>query len=90
MDSRSIHLGVIDSISSRDFDDYFELSRKCIARGEICEIRQCKDKRSGEVKTAKVFRKSDLSDQALELVLKELRTLSKCDHPNIVKVHGAY
>lgn len=26
----------------------------------------------------------------MELVLKELKTLSKCDHPNIVKVHGAY
>ena len=39
MDSRSIHLGVIDSISSREFEDYFELSRKCIARGEICELR---------------------------------------------------
>ena len=39
MDSRSISLGVIDSIGIRAFDDYFELLRKCVARGELCEIR---------------------------------------------------
>eukprot|EP00347_Sterkiella_histriomuscorum_P003644 403363499 len=42
------------------------------------------------MKTCKVFRKSDLNDRSIELILKELATLAKLDHPNIVKVHGAY
>ncbi|CDW88817.1 protein kinase domain containing protein [Stylonychia lemnae] len=77
-------------MNPRNFEDYFELQRKCIARGELCEIRHVKDKRTGEIKTCKVFRKSDLNDKLMELIHEELVTLSKCDHPNIVKIHGAY
>jgi len=90
MDSRTISLGIVDSISARNFEDYYELQRRCIARGELCEIRHIKDKRTGEIKTCKVFRKSDLNERLMELIHKELEILSKCDHPNIVKVHGAY
>lgn len=91
MDSRNVSLGVIESISeTRTFDDYYEIQRKCIARGELCEIRQCKDKRTGEMKTCKVFRKSDLNDKSIELIQRELVILAKLDHPNIIKVHGAY
>lgn len=66
MDSKTIQLGVVTEISTKDFDDYYELSRRCIARGELCEIRHCKDKRSAEVKLAKVYRKADLpNDDAI-------------------------
>ena len=48
MDSRLIQLGVCTEISPKNFDDYYELSRKCLAHGELCEIREGIDKKTGD------------------------------------------
>lgn len=68
MDSRLIEVGVCIEICERNFEDYYELGRKCLARGELCEIREGLDKKSGQRRTFRVFRKQDLSEKDLELV----------------------
>ena len=57
MDSRLIQLGVCTEISPKNFDDYYELSRKCLAHGELCEIREGIDKKTGDKWTFRIFRK---------------------------------
>lgn len=80
MDSRQIQLGVCEEIGDKVFEDFYELSRKCIGRGELCEIRHCRDKRTGATKTVKVFRKSDFNDETRNLILKEMKILAYLDH----------
>lgn len=83
-------MGVCDEFSDKNFDDYYELKRKCIGRGELCEIRHCWDKRTGGTKTVKVFRKTDLNEKTKELIIKEMKILALLDHSNIAKVHEAF
>ncbi len=48
------------SVSSKSFSKYYDLTNKLICNGDIFELRQIKHKKSGEMKQAKIYRKSDL------------------------------
>ncbi|TNV79079.1 hypothetical protein FGO68_gene11603 [Halteria grandinella] len=90
MDSRTTFFGVFNHFSTRKFDTDYELSKKVLARGDQCEIRTILDRKSQENRTAKVYRKNELDERMLQLVKKEIETLSQLDHPNITKVHAVY
>jgi hypothetical protein len=72
MDSRSTFFGVFNNFSSRNFDDDYDLQRKCLARGDLCEIRQCIEKKTNEIRTVKIYRKSDLGEDLIHLVKNEI------------------
>jgi hypothetical protein len=62
VESRNLHFGIFDLWSNRPFEKDFELSKKCIARGDFCEIRICTDKRSNDVRTVKMYRKCEVDE----------------------------
>lgn len=90
MESKAIKLGVCQNINTKDFHEFYELTKKCLGWGEICEIWKAIDKRTGKTKTVKIFRKSDINEEIKKIVLHELHVLSELDHPNIVKVYEAF
>ena len=62
--------------------------KKVLVVGEIYEIRQCKNLRTHESLTVKVYRKHDLTDVMYEMIQRELDLLKRIEHPNIITVHN--
>ena len=61
--------------------------KKLRSSGELYEIRQCRDLNTNELKAVKIYRKLELSAQAIQLIKREIELLKKLDHPNIMKIH---
>jgi calcium-dependent protein kinase len=71
----------------KTFSRFYSLP-KCIPdRGELFDIRQCCDLKSGENRGVKIFRKAELDEHRLNLIKKEITLMRDLDHPNIIKVH---
>jgi serine/threonine protein kinase len=92
VESRKTHFGILDfwPEHSRPFERDFELSKRVLARGDLCEIRQCQDKRSNEVRTVKVYRKCEVDEKVMAQIKKEIEVLARLDHPAVTKVHAVY
>lgn len=90
MDSRTTFFGILNQISMRRFEGDYDIGRKCIARGDQCEIMQVTDRRNQEPRTVKVYRKMDMDEQMRALIMREIEILARLDHPNITKVHAVY
>mgnify|MGYP000944109105 CR=1 FL=1 len=73
------------------------MKEKCLCRGDFFELRNVRVLKTGETKCAKVFRKSDIAmgrfgaeiEKGYEFIERELKLLSRLDHPNLIKVHEA-
>ena len=76
MDSRKTYFGVFNEISIRKFEADYDIQRKVLGRGDLCEIRQAIERSSNEMKSVKVFRKSDMNDLTISLMKKEVEILS--------------
>lgn len=68
MDSRTVFFGPYNLPSAKRFEADYDMQKKVLARGDMCEIRQCIDRRSKEIRTVKVYRKGDISAGILTLV----------------------
>jgi len=87
---KHIELSMCDHFSSSKFDEIYELQRKCLLRSDMLEIRVCKHRATGELRAVKLFRKSDMSDLAIQAAIREFEALAKLDHPYLIKVFEAY
>ena len=70
-----------------NFDQYYEMQKKIRSVGELYEIRQCRDINTNESRAVKIFRKVELSENAIATLNREVALLKQLDHPNIMKVH---
>ncbi len=66
------------------------MQKKVLARGDYCEIRSCVEKRSGDIRTCKMYRMSDINERIVEMIKQEIAILATLDHPSITKVHAVY
>lgn len=71
-----------------NFNQQYELQKKLRSSGELYEIRQCKDIHTNELKAVKIFRKVELTTNAVGMIKREIELLRKLDHPNIMKIHA--
>ena len=71
-----------------NFKTQYELTKKLRATGELYDIRQCKDINTAELKAVKIYRKVELTPEAIDMIKREIELLKKLDHPNIMKIHN--
>lgn len=56
-------------------------------KGDCFELRSCTDLKTNELRSVKIFRKSELNDLRLNQLKKEISLLRALDHPNITKIY---
>lgn len=86
MDFRAKNKPIINN-QLLNFNQQYEMQKKLRSSGELYEIRQCKDIHTNELKACKIYRKVELTTNAVEMIKREIDLLKKLDHPNIMKVH---
>ena len=56
-------------------------------RGEFYDIIQVRDKYTNEFRAMKTFRKSELTDDIVKMMKREIELLMRLDHPNLCKIY---
>ena len=75
-----------DKISDpKDSYEFVKLGFK--GRGEFYDIVQVRDKFTGEYRAMKTFRKSELTQEIVQMIKREIELLMRLDHPNLCKIY---
>ena len=61
-----------------------------IGNGVQGVVRECVQKCSGEHRAVKIIKRNGLSELDEQSIHKEIETLMTFDHPNLIKLYGAY
>ena len=71
------------------FESVYSLDKSPIGTGAFAEVWLCTHKRTKDVRAAKIFDKSSLTEEEIKTrsVLIEVEILKSLDHPNILKVY---
>lgn len=67
------------------FKDYYKYGR-CIASGELGEVRVCCNKSTRAVRAVKILKKDALQGDERYRFLYEIEIMKKLDHPNILRL----
>lgn len=72
--------------SGQRFLDIYKIG-KCLGKGSYGEVRLVTERKTGQERAVKIFRKSVLQTKKVtEQLHKEIEILKKIDHPNIIKI----
>ena len=69
-------------------DDYNVIAGKIIGRGAYAEVKECVRRKTGEKVAIKQYDRYKLLDlQRKKQAIREIKILSRLDHPSIIKLH---
>ncbi|OMJ89269.1 hypothetical protein SteCoe_8564 [Stentor coeruleus] len=81
--------GIFVQENKESFENVYEMNKVPIGTGAFAEVWLVKHRRTGDVRAAKIFKKSELSEEEVlsRSVFMEVDILKSLDHPNVLKVY---